>query len=814
MRRNHMTTLLCARLTCHNACVADVFMFCCLLLTAFALVIEIWRTMRGTEYFWSRILLISGALLVSLTGVFPAREARDNSVEQTTLEGGRRIHTLGIGLGVLIMVHVPEYVWAHPRLRPRPGHEKTRCDCACRYVEAILRSLLPGIGTDGGELLYSIFLWGLIISFAVLNLQEGHSTSNYCAGIADYGNLSRACDLWPQLDHQTCDTLVSEGLVRPNYRCGFVKGVLEDSGWNEIDPERPISGGYCVKKECRLWESTLGVALEFAVLLLALCKFLLIGVFKIESQDARANRAKELGVDPVSTVVTTPAFCPLRPRRGQITPEQHKAIQLWCLLILTALCSFASVGSSTANFEHASNHTNGPEVQATVSQEVQAFVWIECAAYLLEAALTWAVITWSCPPATHEPSPSHDSNGSSSNKIYRKLNELVNQVRKLINDRRWYALELPFCGLVLGLVAEVYLMSFLFELQHAGAVTASWAVRFGVQGIDYCLLIYLVFQHHEVTGEASSKMMFRIMATSSLCWLFMNWLLSWVLPAFEVQTWYASRSYGWFAPLVGYTAFRCRLVSFFLHKALHGQTKPYPGYKCEQIFCQSVQMIEDGGEDCGCCGWRLKDGDEEAASENQPTDAAAAALQLGDDGGAGVGAASASASTTLDDINLDESPLKKKPSPPSQNEPSQLEGGYVGSGGITHSGITKSAHHPAVSRSSSLSTAPAATTISQRRNESSGEETRGQKLATTPVTAPLRFKRARVAQAGRRLGEQRQVALESSAGSDDEAAASCAKPARTSATAKPAAAKPAAATKPKDDWWDDPEVWGSPVAAA
>ena len=84
-----------------------------------------------------------------------------------------------------------------------------------------------------------------------------------------------------------------------------------------------------------------------------------------------------------------------------------------------------------------------------------------------------------------------------------------------------------------------------------------------------------------------------------------------------------------------------------------------------------------------------------------------------------------------------------------------------------------------------------------------------------PVTAPLRFKRARVAQAGRRLGEQRQVALESSAGSDDEAAASCAKPARTSATAKPAAAKPAAATKPKDDWWDDPEdPAGVAVAAA
>ena len=92
------------------ACVADVFMFCCLLLTAFALVIEIWKRMRNTDYFWSRTLLISGALLVSLTGVFPAREARDNSVEQTTLEDGTLIHTAGIGLGVIIMVHVPESI--------------------------------------------------------------------------------------------------------------------------------------------------------------------------------------------------------------------------------------------------------------------------------------------------------------------------------------------------------------------------------------------------------------------------------------------------------------------------------------------------------------------------------------------------------------------------------------------------------------------------------------------------------------------------------------------------------------------------------
>ena len=121
--------------------VADVFMFCCLLLTAFALVIEIWKRMRNSEYFWSRTLLISGALLVSLTGVFPAREARDNSVEQTTLENGSHIHTAGIGLGVIIMVHVPEYVSAHRRLEGKRRHTK-----------AILCSLLPGmIGTDGAQ---------------------------------------------------------------------------------------------------------------------------------------------------------------------------------------------------------------------------------------------------------------------------------------------------------------------------------------------------------------------------------------------------------------------------------------------------------------------------------------------------------------------------------------------------------------------------------------------------------------------------------------------------------------------------------------
>ena len=134
--------------------VADVFMFCCLLLTAFALVIEIWKRMRHTDYFWSRTLLISGALLVSLTGVFPAREARDNSAEQTTLKAGGKIHTAGIGLGVIIMVHVPEYVSAHRRLEGK------------RHTTAILCSLLPGmIGTDGAELLYTLCLWGLMAWF-------------------------------------------------------------------------------------------------------------------------------------------------------------------------------------------------------------------------------------------------------------------------------------------------------------------------------------------------------------------------------------------------------------------------------------------------------------------------------------------------------------------------------------------------------------------------------------------------------------------------------------------------------------------------
>ena len=104
----------------------------------------------------------------------------------------------------------------------------------------------------------------------------------------------------------------------------------------------------------------------------------------------------------------------------------------------------------------------------------------------------------------------------------------------------------------------------------------------------FYFLILLVFRQHKKTESSDKLWMFRIMATSSMCWLFLNQLLSWVLPAFEMQTWYASRSDDWFVPLAGYTAFRCRLVSFFLHKALHG-TKEYPGFKPENILCQVIE---------------------------------------------------------------------------------------------------------------------------------------------------------------------------------------------------------------------------------
>jgi hypothetical protein len=574
-------------------------MFCCLLLTAFALVIEIWKRMRNTDYFWSRTLLISGALLVSLTGVFPAREARDNSVEQTTLEDGTLIHTAGIGLGVIIMVHVPEYVSAHRRLEGK------------RHTTAILCSLLPGmIGTDGAELLYTLCLWGLMVSFIVLHKREGHSTSNYCAGIADDGNLSRACPLWPQLDNQTCHNLTSDGLVRPRYRCGFVPGVWEDSGWNQIDPEHPISGGYCVKKECRLWESTLGVALEFAVLLLALCKFILIGVHKIDDRAAAA--------DPTTAQLTTTVTATnglqawwWRPRwlRGRATTsdptvpaganhvlpalDPHSII-MWFLLILTALCSFASIGSSTANFEHASNHT---EVQVTMGQEVQVFVWIEVAAYVLEAVLTCYVLTLAPPPHQSVKQLLQELSSFTCDVLKKvkvcNVKELIDTVKKLIDTvKKQYPvpLELFIFGLGLGWAAEVYLIW--------GATTASWIARVVAQFLDYFFLIFLVFRQHKKTESSDKLWMFRIMATSSMCWLFLNQLLSLVLPAFEMQTWYASRSDGRLAPLAGYTAFRCRLVSFFLHKALHG-TEEYPG---NTHLCKSVPEAEEGGSIAGLAG--------------------------------------------------------------------------------------------------------------------------------------------------------------------------------------------------------------------
>ena len=629
------------------ACVADVFMFCCLLLTAFALVIEIWKRMRHTEYFWSRTLLISGALLVSLTGVFPAREARDNSVEQTTLEAGGRIHTAGIGLGVMVMVHVPEYVSAHHRLtsgtpsqnlpREEGKGEKGRRECmhvmkAILYsllpgvgtMKAILYSLLPGVGTDGAELLYSLCLWGLMGSFLVLHVQEGHSTSNYCAGIADDGNLSRACDLWPQLDNQTCEALISDGLVRPRYRRGFVPGVWEDSGWNQIDPEHPISGGYCVKKVCRLWESTLGVALEFAVLLLALCKFILIGVHKIESQALREDRAaavpKPAAAQPAAAAESTasepaaaaqPAAAqsaaaatgPSSPHRassktvsfkGLVVPALDAHCIMWFLFILTAFCSLASLGSSTANFEHASNHT---EVQATMGQEVRVFLWTEIVAYVSEATLTCCVLK-SC-----------DSFKELSNKLCSKccsIKELFKIFPTLFDKRRYYLLELAACGLGFGLAAETFILGTaftneaIFEEHQWRAMAASWIARVVVQFLDYCLLIVLVFMQHAPSKSSNKLWMFRIMAMSSMCWLFLNQLMACVLPAFEMQTWYASRSDGWPAPLVGYTAFRFRLISFFLHRALH-ETDPYPGFKPENILCHfvkaSVQVFEmdDGG---------------------------------------------------------------------------------------------------------------------------------------------------------------------------------------------------------------------------
>ena len=304
----------CTTISCISANVyaeGYVFMFSALLLTSFALCTHAWQNMRSGQRPCARFLIITGCLLLTLTGFFPATDPYKDSTQVHTATTGGSLHVVGVTVGSLLLSNVPDWLANESTLRNFFENYclwfcyQVECGCkcsmqkgdctqlndGCQWPKGICLTMLKPRTARTARTVYAWLLTVLNVLF-VLATFEPNATSNFCTSVTS--GLPASCELWPQLDANTCKYLKEGKLVQPRYRCSVVNRT---DHWHEIDPSLHGSMMACKKTVCRLWPLSRCVALEFAVLFLTLCKYLLFGINDIKM----AHRVEETENEPESS---------------------------------------------------------------------------------------------------------------------------------------------------------------------------------------------------------------------------------------------------------------------------------------------------------------------------------------------------------------------------------------------------------------------------------------------------------------------------------------------------------------------------------
>lgn len=250
------------------------WMFFSLVVTSLLLVREIATSMRGTtrRQRVNKGLMTTGAMLISLTGVFPEQFSTDLLREDRAVQdpwllfGAFGLHLLGICVGTALLVSVP-FVWhlrevGLPAWRQRqPGH---LCLVGVRLVYIALTSLFT-------------LLLGALVEFP--------DTTDYCAAIASRGECNAG---WPRFDNTTlCNATLpapqpewpGDHFAGPKYTCGWVDLELSTRQRLLLPPAYvEAHAGICARRTCPLFAFARSTALEFAVLALAFTYLISFGL--------------------------------------------------------------------------------------------------------------------------------------------------------------------------------------------------------------------------------------------------------------------------------------------------------------------------------------------------------------------------------------------------------------------------------------------------------------------------------------------------------------------------------------------------------
>ena len=200
-----------------------------------------------------KLLLIVGALLISLTGIFPERYDLNGHV----LAAFYALHSVGIFGSPVLLVLVP-YLWFFEHwLTHRSGPE--RVPLSSLLVRTVYFAGIIGFTT-------ALYTYGDLAQ---------DETLDYCTSI----NNAAECEAWPALPPDQCSdalrcvadpSLCSRDFIQPNFQCEWVPSQL--TNWTKaVAPKSYSNLLKCVRTKCPIYSYAQGVALEFALLLLTLC---------------------------------------------------------------------------------------------------------------------------------------------------------------------------------------------------------------------------------------------------------------------------------------------------------------------------------------------------------------------------------------------------------------------------------------------------------------------------------------------------------------------------------------------------------------
>ena len=272
-----------------------VFMFSVLLLISILLVREVASFEAATpRHRLLRALMSIGSTGILLTAIYPEANTKDaasygkNDNFAALYRFAFSLHATGLALTCTIMCALP-FV------------------CVCvnwrRFASSasFSRLLFP-------RLVHLASAFAYAIAFATV--REHNETSNYCSPITS----ATECNAWPVLSPVECLTLESMVGYRPHpYRCKWVNNTLSDEERLLLPEEYVLKHeGVCEKKECRLFQYSRSIALEFGALLLVSTYAITYGLADARMLTSLSASYDALGGLGVTTISEPPILQPLR----------------------------------------------------------------------------------------------------------------------------------------------------------------------------------------------------------------------------------------------------------------------------------------------------------------------------------------------------------------------------------------------------------------------------------------------------------------------------------------------------------------------